>query len=151
MPKRKLTTTKPAKPAIAAKPVAPVAPVAAKPAVASKPAKPDAGPAKPAAHITRTAATVAAQRTNFGGLTDRDAAYLTFYGKLARANGGKLTVAAIAAAGPRNPHYPGSSKAHDAGVIVRFCKAGLCTTSPDGNELTFTKLATSHAAYNAAK
>ncbi|MET4190735.1 MULTISPECIES: hypothetical protein [unclassified Bradyrhizobium] len=135
------TSAKPVKPAkaVAAKPVAVAAPVVADvPAVTV---------AKPSARITRTAATVAAQRTNFGGLSDRDNAYLTFYASLAKAaTDGTVTIAGIVASG-RGPDYAGSAKPHDAGVIVRLGKAGLLTSTADGHGFTFTDSARSLAAY----
>lgn len=96
--------------------------------------------AKPAAHITRTAATIARQATNFGNLSDRDTSYLGFYRRLAatQANG-VLTVAAIVASGLRPP-YIGSNKPHDAGVIVRLTKSGHINSSADGHSLTITAL-----------
>lgn len=106
--------------------------------------------AKPRANITRTAATIAAQRTNFGDLSDRDNAYLAFYGSLARATGHRTTVAAIVESGKR-PDYNGSNKPHDAGVIVRLCKAGLAVTSDNGNAIAFTPKAQSLAAYTGRK
>lgn len=119
---------KPAKPGKQA-----VAPVAAD-------TKPVAVPAvaKPSANVTRTAATIAARRTNFNGLSDRDTAYLGFYRRLAAISiDGILTVAGIVASGMHPPHI-GSNKPHDAGVIVRGIKAGLYSPVGDSNGHAFT-------------
>ncbi len=114
----------------------------------SKPAsgKPEA--AKPSGAVNRTAATIAADRTNFGGtVSDRDEAYLRFYAGLAkRATGGRVTLADIVASGKR-PSYDGSNKPHDAGVINRLAKAGLVAKASDGHSFTFTKRGTEHRAY----
>ena len=124
-------------------------------AAASKAAKPgksdgEATAAKPSGNVTRTAATIAKAATNFGGLSDRDSAYITFYAGFAKRNGNKpITIADIHAAGTR-PAYNGSNKPHDAGVIVRLGKAGLITASPDGSSFTFTKLGTSRVEYGKA-
>jgi hypothetical protein len=81
---------------------------------------------KPRAGITHVLAKVQAAAANFGGLTDRDGAYHTFYKSLAGANGGRLTVQQIVDSG-RKPNYEGSAKAHDAGVLQRLIKAKLWT------------------------
>lgn len=143
----------PAKPApVTAKPV--LGAVAAKQAAAgrSNVAKP-ATPATPETvarvprGVNRTAATIAKQATNFGGvLSERDTAYLAFYGSLARLNHGTVTVADIATSG-RAPVYSGSCKPHDAGVIVRLTKAGLCTVHDNGHRVVFTDKAKALAAY----
>jgi hypothetical protein len=140
-----------AKPAATAT-VATVTKAAAKPvAVAATVAKPAAVPAviavpavaKPSANITRTAATVVAQRTNFGTLSDRDTAYLGFYRRhAATQTGGIATLASIVASGLRPAHL-GSNKPHDAGVINRLAKAGLIAASADGHSFTITALGTS--------
>ena len=151
------TATATAKP-VAAKPVKPVAtaPVAvAKPADTAKPADPVAAVAtpavaKPTANIARTAATVARQATNFAVLSDRDTAYLAFYGKLVkRAGGGRITLADIVGSGER-PHYDGSNKPHDAGVIVRLTKAGLLETAADGIGFTVSATGRTHRAFTGA-
>jgi hypothetical protein len=106
--------------------------------------------AKPSAKITRTAATVAAQATNFAVLSDRDTAYLAFYSKLVkRADGARITLADIAGSGER-PNYAGSNKPHDAGVIVRLTKAGLLQTATDGHGFTVSERGRTHAAYTSA-
>lgn len=155
-----LASTAPAKPVTN---TAPLGTAAAKQAatsnVATKPAKPGKAVAastptvaKPAAHINRTASTIAAQRTNFGGvLSDRDVAYFGFFARLAkRANGKPVTIADIVASTDA-PAYNGSAKKHDAGVIVRLSKANILTVAPDGSSFTFTKAALTHAAYTSAK
>lgn len=140
----------PAKP-VSTKPVATlpsVSPVTA--AAVTKPVAPEAkanaeaivaAAAKPPAHITRTAATIAKQATNFGSLSDRDTAYLGFYRRLASTLPGHVvTVAAIVACGQRPPHI-GSNKPHDAGVIVRGIKAGIyAATDTTGHAFTITEL-----------
>lgn len=171
--KRKLATAKPAaKPVIAADSLAartgnvPVGAAvsagnlgkAAKPAAVTSPAAkrgaapasaPVAAPAKPAANLTRTATTVARAATNFGGLSDRDAAYIAFYAAFAKRDG-TVTLAAIVASGNR-PAYAGSNKPHDAGVIVRLTKAGLIKPASDGASFTFLPAGQSLAAYSTAK
>lgn len=146
---RKLNTaSKPASKPVTTKPVAPATP--AKPVAIAAPVTTDA-PAKPSANITRTAACVARNRTNFGNLSDRDTAYLGFYASFAKRNGGKpVTIADIVASG-REPAYAGSRKPHDAGVINRLRKAGLIAPATDGHSFTFTKLAETHAAYSSAR
>lgn len=139
-------SAKPAKRVISAKPV--TAKVEAKPAkVVAKPVTPVAAPAKPSANVTRTAATIAAGACNFGGLSDRDAAYVTFYASLAKAAAnGVVTLRAIVDSG-RKPNYQGSAKPHDAGVIQRLAKASLVATRDNGAAFVFTKAALTHAAY----
>lgn len=133
----KPATAKAAKPA----PVAIVAPVVAKPAE----------PAKPSANVTRTVATIARGACNFGGLSDRDTAYLAFYAGFAKRNAtGNVTVRAIAEAGTR-PAYTGSAKPHDAGVIQRLNKAGLLVLHNGAADFTFTNKAKTLAAYISAK
>lgn len=134
------------KPAVVAATVAaakPVKPVIAKPVtVAAIPAVIVPAVAKPSANITRTAATVAKQATNFGSLSDRDTAYLAFYKRLAAKHGGTVTVANIVASNERPAHI-GSNKPHDAGVIVRLTKAGILATAADGHSFTVTALGAS--------
>lgn len=137
--------------------VAPVAPVetgAAAP-VAEKPAT-DKAAAPIVRGLARDAATVTAQRTNFGQYSDRDTAYLAFIGSVCRANNGNATLRQIYDAGAirdgksYNPRYAGpSAKATDAGAINRLIKAGYFTKSADGNTLSATPKATASAAYNA--
>lgn len=107
--------------------------------------------------LARDAATVVAQRTNFDQYSDRDTAYLTFFGAVMRANNGTATLAQIHEAGkptdPRgikrvNPHYIGSAKATDAGAINRLIKAGYITKSADGSTLSVTDAGAKQAAYN---
>lgn len=105
--------------------------------------------------LARDAATVTAQATFYKQYSDRDTAYLAFFGSVMRANGGKATLAQIHEAGAdagknkkRNPRYAGSAKATDAGAINRLIKAGYITASADGSTLTATKAATTTAAYN---
>lgn len=145
-PAKLRTAPKPAKPATdkpakAAKPVtAPVEPVEAEPAVRVLP-------------ITRTCATIAANATSFGSLSDRDHAYITYYAGLAkRAKNGVLTIRAIAdhfAATGARPIGPASAKPHDAGVVNRLRKAGIVTVESDGSSFKFTKAATTHKSYAA--
>lgn len=147
--------TKPAATATVAKP-ATVKPVAAKPVTASgitaDIAKRAATPAvaKPSANISRTAATVVRQATNFAVISERDTAYLAFYGKLSkRVTTGIVTLADIVQSGER-PSYAGSNKPHDAGVIVRLTKAGLLAHNADGHGFTVTALGKSHRAFTSA-
>lgn len=105
--------------------------------------------------LARDAATVSRNATNFAQSSDRDTAYLLFFGSVMRKNGDTATLAQIADAGTPagknrrvNPHYTGSAKATDAGAINRLKKAGLITASADGRTLTATSLAKSNAAYN---
>lgn len=132
--------------------------------VKAKPvAKPDAG--KPDADaiaaitsrgLARDAVTVARNATNFETSSDRDTAYMLFFGRVMRANNGTATLAQIHAAGApssdgkrrSNPHYNGSAKATDAGAINRLRKAGYITVSPDGNTLTATATGKALAAYS---
>lgn len=106
---------------------------------------------------SRDAATIVAGAYPFKSVTDRDPAYLAFFGDVCRKHGGKATLSQIHEAGtPRpgkphlrdNPRYSGSAKATDAGVITRLRKAGFFTISADGSTLTPTKLARETAAFN---
>lgn len=106
---------------------------------------------------TRDAATIAAGATNFDQYSNRDTAYLAFFGSVMRPNGDTATLAQIHAAGkPRpgkphlrdNPYYTGSAKATDAGAIVRLVKAGYITVSESGSRLHATEAAKTQAAYN---
>lgn len=138
MPKARNLTAPKAKPAKAGS----VKPVKA--AIKQAATKPEAVARTPA-HITRTIATVARAATNYAELTERDGAYFTFYKRLAAANGGKLTVAAIVASGGK-PSYTGSCKPHDAGVIVRLTKAGLLAgTGSDASPISVTKAGSTRA------
>lgn len=170
MPSKRQINVKAAKPAKPAAPVtAPVsaapAPVATVPAVAAttKPAKP-AQAASAAllpvndlipAGVNRTAATIAKQATNFGGvLSERDNAYIAFYAGFALANSGAFTVADVARqfkATGHKPAYSGSAKPHDAGVCVRLCKAGILTMHDNGHRFTFTDAGRKLALYTQAK
>lgn len=148
-------TSKPAKPATAKPASKPAKPVTAAVSAKPVPATTDAATvapavAKPIRGVAATARTIAAQATHFGGLSDRDTAYLGFYAGIAKRNGGTCDIAAIALAGTR-PAYDGSNKPHDAGVIVRLTKAGLAKPATDGRSFTFTDLAKTHAAYASAK
>lgn len=144
----KATAKRSAKPATGkpetAKPEAPAVNVngTAKPAEAARPSR----------NVSRTIATVARQATNFGGnLSDRDAAYLAFYSRFAKAApDGTVTVRAIAESGAR-PAYNGSNKPHDAGVIVRLTKAGILATAPDGSSFTVTERGKALKPYAEAK
>lgn len=102
----------------------------------------------------RDAATVAALRTNFAQYSDRDSAYLAFFGSVMRVHNDSATLAQIHAAGTdtgngkrSNPRYTGSAKATDAGAINRLVKAGYITTSESGNRLHATALAKASALY----
>lgn len=130
-------------------PVPAVAPVATKP---TKPVKPEAAPkaVKPApvkfgpftgGNVGRTASTVAANRTAFGGVTsNRDEAYLALFATVAKAadDGRTITLAKLAERGT-NAFYTGSAKPHDAGAINRARKAGNVAVSDDGSSLTLTE------------
>jgi hypothetical protein len=157
---------KPRKPRAPAKPraVAPAKP--AKPTVVASDDKPSdaaliaaALAKRNARNLARDAATITANRTNFGGETDRDAAYLTFFGAIARKLGtDTITLAQIADHGVtvagkacRNPFYAGSAKATDAGAINRAAKSGTITKSTDGSAITITARGQSAKAYSAGK
>ncbi len=160
-PAIKPLTGKPAKPATVAATIKPVVlgAAAAKQAASgksnvAKPAKPaaaDAAPvAKPSGNVTRTARTIAAQATNFGGLSDRDNAYLAFFAGFAKRTGGRVAIADVHASGLL-PDYSGSRKPHDAGVIVRLTKAGLVSPASDGTSFTFTELGKASKPYASAR
>jgi len=143
----------PTKPTTAAKPGTSKPTTSTKPAVAAKPTPavtPAPTVARVPANITRTAATVAAQRTNFGGLTDRDNAYIAFFASVSKRTGGAFTIADIVATagGPVLAGFT-SAKKHDAGVCVRLCKADVL--SHDSGKLTFKPAARTLAAYANAK
>lgn len=106
--------------------------------------------------LTRDAAGIVRNATNFDKYSDRDTAYLRFYGSVMRQHNHSATLAQIFAAGQPdalngkrrvNPHYTGSSKATDIGAINRLKKAGYLTASPDGNTLSATATAKTSAAY----
>lgn len=146
------TTAKPVSAATLAKRAAKLAKQAA-PAVTETP---DAGiteapvAAKPSGSITRTAATIVRGLCNFGGLTDRDAAYITFFATFCkRPDMPTVTLAEIRETTAR-PDYAGSAKAYDAGVIQRLTKAGLLKHTADGTAFEFTDAAKTHAAYSKA-
>lgn len=142
--------TKPAKAAEASSAKLPTVTVAV-PASVAKPATTEApAAAKPVRGVNATARTIAAAATHFGGLSDRDTAYLTFYAGIAKRGNGTVTVRDLATSEAR-PAYNGSNKPHDAGVIVRLTKAGLLNPSADGHSFTFTTAALTHAAYVAGK
>jgi hypothetical protein len=108
---------------------------------------------------TRDAATVTAMRTNFAQYSDRDSAYLAFFGSVMRGAGHSATLADIHKAGTpapgkadrrSNPFYTGSAKATDAGAINRLVKAGYFTVSDNGNRLAATDKATASKLYTGA-
>jgi len=117
-----------------------------KPASKPEPVKP-AAPVAPvsfggfsAGNVSRTARTVALDKTHFGGVTsDRDTAYLALFLDTARLNksGRTVTLAALAERST-NHFYTGSAKPHDAGAINRARKAGNIEPATDGTSLTFT-------------
>lgn len=111
-----------------------VAPTA-KPAAVATPSEPTV--AKPSGNVVRTVRTIAARATNFGGLSERDESYFSFY----KTFGNSVTVGQIHASGKR-PAYTGSNKPHDAGVIVRLVKAGLYTEA--GGTLVLTDAGRAH-------
>lgn len=148
--------------AVSAKPVTPAAPVTkpVTPSVASvalAAAPIDLGPRG----LTRDAAGIVRFATNFEQYSDRDTAYLAFFGITCRANAGSATLRQIHDSGITrsgqsdrkrfNPNYAGSGKATDVGAINRLCKAGYFTRSADGNTITATPLATSSSAYRGTK
>lgn len=106
--------------------------------------------AKPIRGLAATARTIVANATHFGGISDRDTAYIAFYAGIAKRGDGTVTLASLATTGDR-PTYVGSNKPHDAGVINRLTKAGLVTPTADGRAFTFTTAAHTHAAYSSAK
>lgn len=163
----------------ASKPVPAVAAVAATPKPVAAKTAPKASPAVPAAipaavaaaavpatdtaprGLTRDAAGIVRYATNFAQYSDRDTAYLAFFGTVCRNNGGAANLRQIHDAGTKrngenerkryNPNYSGSGKATDVGAINRLCKAGYFTRSPDGNTITATALALSNSAYRGTK
>lgn len=106
----------------------------------AKPATPAVNkPAKPVGSLTRTAATVVAQRTNFNSLTERDEAYIAFFASFAKLNKttGVVTLSDIRTSG-KKPTYNGSDKSFDAGVIVRLTKANVLKPTATGDGFAFT-------------
>jgi len=111
--------------------------------------------------LTRDAAGIVRYATNFNQYSDRDHAYLAFFGTVMRQHNGSATLRQIHDAGITrsgmpdrkrfNPNYTGSGKATDVGAINRLCKAGYLNRSADGNTLTATKLATDSAIYRGTK
>lgn len=104
---------------------------------------------------TRDAATVTAQATHFAQYSDRDTAYLVFFGLAMRPHNDSATLAQIHACGKpdatgnrrSNPFYIGSAKATDAGAINRLIKAGYFIASDSGNRLSATAKAIESKAY----
>jgi|688.fasta_scaffold222193_1 hypothetical protein len=137
-----IPAVKPGKPAPVA--VAPVATDTAAPAapVAGKPTVERFG-GFTLGNINRTAATVVALRTNFGGVTsDRDTAYLAAFERVRRdteatPDGETITLASLAKL-VKNPYYTGSAKPHDAGAINRAVKAGNVERAADGHSIKLT-------------
>ena len=118
-------------------------------------AKPATSPAVTSRGLARDAATVVAQRTNFAQYSDRDTAYLAFFGSVMRLNGNTATLALIHESGTAagngkrsNPYYTGSAKATDAGAINRLIKAGYILQSDNGNSLLATDKAIATKAYS---
>jgi len=105
-------------------------------------------------NLTRDANGVIRNATNFEQSSNRDTAYLLFFGNVMRANNHTATLRQIHDAGKAvgnkryNPHYTGSAKATDIGAINRLKKAGYLTASADGYTLSATDLAKTSAAYN---
>jgi len=107
--------------------------------------------------LTRDAAGIVRYATNYAVYSDRDSAYLAFFGNVLRAGNGSASLRDIHAAGITrsghadrkrfNPNYSGSAKATDVGAVNRLCKAGYFTRSADGNVLTATALALASKAY----
>lgn len=169
MPKRNVTVsngtnvTKPAaKPAASKRAVAvPGVAKAAKPAKQAAVPAVTANPATDAAvmprGLARDAAGIVRAATNYAVYSDRDTAYLAFFGAVCRANNGAATLRQIHDAGVTrsgmpdrkrfNPNYTGSGKATDVGAINRLIKAGYFTRSTDGNTISATPLATASKAY----
>jgi hypothetical protein len=126
--------------------VKPLATASAIPAPADAPAKPTR-----IAGVERTAATIAADRTNFAVFSDRDASYIAYYAPLAkRTTDGVITVRAIAEYFRDTGHAPAvpgsSAKPHDAGVIVRLTKAAFIVHTADGTSFRFHPLVTADKA-----
>lgn len=107
--------------------------------------------------LTRDAAGIVRAATNYAQYSDRDTAYLAFFGTVCRAHSGVATLRQIHDAGITrsgmpdrkrfNPNYTGSGKATDVGAINRLIKAGYFSRSADGNTVSATALATTTKAY----
>lgn len=136
-------------------------PVADKPAPAPKAAKPANDAAVMPRGLTRDAAGIVRYATNYAVYSDRDSAYLAFFGAVCRQHSGTATLRQIHDAGITrsgqadrkrfNPNYTGSGKATDVGAINRLCKAGYFTRSADGNTITATPHAAANAIYRGSK
>lgn len=123
--------------------------------------KPETNVAEMPRGLARDAAGIVRYATNFNQYSDRDSAYLAFFGTVCRAHNNTATLRQIHDAGITrsgmpdrkrfNPNYTGSGKATDVGAINRLCKAGYFTRSADGNTITATKLATDSAIYRGTK
>ena len=105
----------------------------------------------------RDSATIRASATAFAEYSDRDTAYIVFFGLVMRQHNDSATLGQIHAAGvqlgngrARNPFYTGSSKATDAGAINRLIKAGYIEANESGYRFYATTLALNSAAYNSA-
>jgi hypothetical protein len=103
---------------------------------------------------TADAESIARGHVNYGAFSDRDSAYLHFFGSVMRPRGDSATLAEIHASGTdagdgkrRNPYYSGSSKATDKAVVKRLVKAGFLTVSDNGNRLHATDKARSDSRY----
>jgi hypothetical protein len=138
----------------AAKAAAKAAKAAKAAAAAAESAKSAAADAITYRTATRDADTVAACRTNYGAFSDRDSAFLFFFGGVMRPRGDSATLAEIHAAGidagggkRRNPYYAGSAKATDAGAINRLIKAGFLSATDNGNRLFATDRARADSRY----
>jgi len=111
--------------------------------------------------LTRDAAGIVRAATNFAQYSDRDSAYLAFFGTVCRANGGKATLRQIHDSGITrsghpdrkhfNPNYTGSAKATDVGAINRLIADGYFSRSADGNTITALAKATDNAIYRGTK
>lgn len=103
--------------------------------------------------LARDASGIVRNATNFEQYSDRDTAYLRFFGSVMRQHGDTATLKQIHEAGKadgkkrRNPFYAGSAKATDVGAINRLKKAGYILASADGNTLTATDTAKASKAY----
>lgn len=135
----------------------------AKPETPATDVKPEATTeAKPEAQtvssgLARDATGIVRNATNFEQYSDRDTAYLRFFGSVMRNHGNAATLRQLHDAGKadgnkrRNPFYTGSAKATDVGAINRLKKAGYIIASDDGNTLSATKKALENKAYLGTK
>lgn len=131
----------------------------AAPKPAAKPVKPVSQPVPVSfggfsgGNVARTAQTVAADRTHFGGTTSsRDEAYLALFATVAAEANDKRTVTLTALAAKATNHfYDGSAKPHDAGAINRARKAGNIIVASDGSSLKLSKRGAELAANVLAK